>query len=420
MTVGLLCALVALSTTCVAPPPRSAPKEERPAAGVEPAAGQVALEDGRHVPVRLELQDAVYSFFVLAGPRLAAWAEHEGALLDVERAALVREGLPPVYLSNVRGLSALPPGRHNGWLFSESLDLWVPLDDEAVAEHEESTLDEVGPGFPWHVLKLELDEDGAGIELDMQVGEAFWRHLAGAEDDERPISLTFQSDKTLLHRPDRRARLERAALHALAETPGLQILLENMHGLKVDPGDFVRARELPRLFEGLRTLHGVPWNLVEDGCGERAMIAGAWLRTQGVKAVKVFVVGELELRGPVRRVEWGFHVAPGVFVDDGRGELQLRILDPALAGTPLSLAAWLSRFAKGAIVIDVLPWFQRNAVEWGGFEREADVHRNLERAWESLDEVIDELRQDQSSRALEELRAQRAQSAGGQRPALSN
>jgi hypothetical protein len=300
--------------------------------------------------------------------------------------------------------------------------LWLPLDPRDDLEVVDLALEELAPGFPWHALKVELDEEGEGIELELQIGEALWRHLAGPDEEGRAISFVFEAGGGLDQAAEKRALLETAALGALAAAPDLEILLENMHGLKVDPGGFVKAKHLAALFEGVRSLEGVPWNLLEDGCGERAMIAGAWLRSQEVRPVKVFVVGELELVNDERSdrtVEWGFHVAPGVFVQDRTGHLELRILDPAIADRPLTVAGWLGRFAKGPVVIDVLPWFQRNAVEWGGFERAEDVSEALEEAWQALEEVVEELRREQSARSLEQLQAERAQVTGGQRPALS-
>ena len=45
---------------------------------------------------------------------------------------------------------------------------------------------------------------------------------------------------------------------------------------------------LTGLVGGKRELFGVPWELIEDGCGERAMIAGSYLARRGVRTVKIW------------------------------------------------------------------------------------------------------------------------------------
>lgn len=418
-SVWVSCALLALAS-CAMPPRATTPErplEER--AGVTPARGLVALDDGERVPVRFRVGDAVYAFFVVPGPRLSAWAAREGAKLDVNNGAIVRAGQRPIFLANARELSRLMSGPQNAWLFSEQLDLWAPLDGSVVREPiptEDVALLE--PGLPWHAIHLELDAEEEGIDIDVNVGGAYWRYLMGEEDDGLPMHFRFEARPELKVRSPRLERIRDATLLALNELPAGEVLLENMHGLSLDPGRSLKPDDAAALFDDVARLKDVPWHIVEDGCGERAMIASAHLAKKGVRSVKIFVVGDLVLPGETQSVEWSFHVAPAVFVEGDSG-VEVVVFDPALARRPLPLIEWLARFVEGPIVVDVLPWFQRNAVEWGGFEREADVQKTLARAREGLDEVIAEWHQEQAAKALAEAFAERAQSSGGQRPSLS-
>ncbi len=419
-TLWLGAALLALSACAV--PPRSLtperPLEER--AGQNPARGLVALTGEDAIPVRFRVGDAVYAFFVFPGPRLAAWAKDTGAKLDVGNGAIVRPGAAPVLLANARDLNRRMTGPQNAWAFSEQLDLWAPLDGGATLEHmTDEEVAELEPGLPWHAVRLELDEQGEGIDIDVEVGGAYWRYVMNQPDDDGPVRFSFEAKPQLLRRSAKLDRVRDATLLALDELPAGTVLLENMHGLSVDPGPLLSPAAAQRLFDEVKHLEGVPWEVTDDGCGERAMIAAAHMAERGVRSVKVFVVGDLVLPGDDRNVEWSFHVAPAVFVSGGDG-VEVVVLDPAISRAPLPLGDWLARFVSGPVVVDVLPWFQRNAVEWGGFEREADAADNVARAREALVEVVAEWHHEKAQRALEDAAAERAQASGGQRPALAH
>lgn len=414
-------AALMLLGACAMPPRSTTPErplEER--AGLRPARGLVPLEDGRFIPVRFRVADAVYSFFVVAGPRLAAWAAAEGAQLDVDNGTIVRPTSPPIVLANARDLSRRMSGPQNAWVFSAFLDLWAPLEGASEVERlGEEDIRELEPGLPWHTLRLELDEAGEGIDIDVDVGGAYWRYLLNEADETGPVRFGFEARPDLLVRSPKLERIRDATLLALNELPAGDVLLENMQGLTIDPGPLLRLREAEALFDEVVLLEDVPWQVIDDGCGERAMIAAAHMASRGIRPVKIFVVGDLVLPGDERSVEWSFHVAPAVFVERQR-RLEVLVFDPALAGQPLPLSRWLGRFVNGPIVVDVLPWFQRNAIEWGGFEREEDADDNVIRAREALLEVVAEWRQQKAARALEDAAAEPAQRSGGQRPALSN
>lgn len=410
----------ALFSACTISPKASAPErplEER--GGLTPARGLVSLDDARAIPVRFRVADAVYAFFVFPGPRLAAWAKRVGAKLDVENGAIVRPGLPPVPLANARDLARRMSGPQNAWLFSTELDLWVPLggiqERELIRDEDVAVL---APGLPWYAVRLELDEEETGIDIDVDVGGAYWRYVMREPDDHGPVRLTFDAPTNRFTRSSRLERVREATLASLSSLPVREVLLENLHGLSLEPGRLLSRREARALFDEVQRLEGVPWEVVSDGCGERAMIAAAYLTSRGVRPVKVFAVGDLRLDLEPVPIEWSFHVAPAVFVEH-EGVIEVLIFDPAVERRPLLLTEWLGRFVKGPVVIDVVPWFQRNAIEWGGFEREADAADKVVRAREALEEVVAEWHQEKAARALEEAAAERAQISGGQRPALS-
>lgn len=418
-TTSVVLAFLAISACTLSPKPSAPerPLEER--GGLVPARGIVPLDDERPIPVRVRVGDAVYGFFVFVGPRLAAWAAREGAKLDVENGTIVRPGHPPLPLANARDFARRMSGPQNAWLFSTELDLWVPLDGSGEKEiiHDED-VPSIEPGLPWHALRLELDAEEEGIELDVNVGGAYWRYVMNDPDEHGPVRFTFDPPTNRFTRSTRLERVREATLEALRSIPVREVLLENMHGLTIEPGPLLSRGEARAYFEEVLTIEGMPWEVIDDGCGERAMIVSAHLASRGVHSVKVFVVGELSLSREPNPVEWSFHVAPAVFVEH-RGQVEMVVYDPAVKRRPLLLREWLGMFVKGPVVVDVVPWYQRNAIEWGGFEREADADENVARAREALEEVVAEWHQVKAARALEEAAAERAQVSGGPRPALS-
>ncbi|MFZ9887287.1 MAG: hypothetical protein ACO3JL_07275, partial [Myxococcota bacterium] len=201
------------------PQPTEHHLEER--AGMPAARGLVPLTADKPVPVRLHISDAIYAFYVLPGPRLAAWASQNGAQLDVERGAIVRPGAPPIVLANARDLARLLPGPQNAWLFSASLDTWVPLNADLVSPTPipRESIADLEPGLPWHTLRLELDEDGAGVLVDVNVGGAYWRYLTNDLDSTGPVRFLFDASPSAIGSDDRRARMREAVLRTLAALP---------------------------------------------------------------------------------------------------------------------------------------------------------------------------------------------------------
>src|SRR5690606_16079240 len=106
----------------------------------------------------------------------------------------VRPGAPAIPLANARDLSRRMSGPQNAWAFSEELDLWAPLEGGTSVEHiADEDVAELEPGLPWHAVRLELDEEGEGIDIDVDVGGAYWRYVMNEPDEDGPVRFTFSA-----------------------------------------------------------------------------------------------------------------------------------------------------------------------------------------------------------------------------------
>lgn len=81
-----------------------------------------------------------------------------------------------------------------------------------------------------------------------------------------------------------------------------------------------------------------------DGCYARAQQTAYKLEQRGILVGKIMAKGSFKIfTNRVKRgsVEWRFHVAPVIVIDDGQ-ERSLWVLDPSLFAEPVPITAWLS------------------------------------------------------------------------------
>ncbi|MCB0368420.1 MAG: hypothetical protein KDD45_03025 [Bdellovibrionales bacterium] len=138
--------------------------------------------------------------------------------------------------------------------------------------------------------------------------------------------------------------------------------LEN--GFQRSPNDpktvsisIINKEEANKLFKELSAHKEIPFRYPIDGCYARAHAMAQIAEKENITTGKVFIVGYLRVKTDSTNyplVEWGWHVAPIVVVEDGKQDqvgpqrehnvqyknYKIMVLDPSLANKPLSIAEW--------------------------------------------------------------------------------
>jgi len=84
----------------------------------------------------------------------------------------------------------------------------------------------------------------------------------------------------------------------------------------------------------------IPWNYTLDGCYARAHIMARSFEAEGVHVDKAWLRGSLRIPGQPEGMNWGYHVAPLVYVEKENGEIQEMIIDPSISQEPLTPKEW--------------------------------------------------------------------------------
>lgn len=88
----------------------------------------------------------------------------------------------------------------------------------------------------------------------------------------------------------------------------------------------------------------IPFGYPDDGCWGRAHEMYRLMAIQGVTCNKVWIYGNLRaatINNPRCEVRWGWHVAPTLLVNTGRG-METYVIDPSLFAGPVTWATWAS------------------------------------------------------------------------------
>jgi hypothetical protein len=112
----------------------------------------------------------------------------------------------------------------------------------------------------------------------------------------------------------------------------------------------------------------VPFEYKIDGCYARALYMSLELAARGIETNSLFAFATVD-EAPlvVGDIEWGYHVAPLLFVPTDDGSVLGHILDPAISDSPLTVDDWV-----GAMGHTVAPQFVEDA-----HGREIDVSPEL-------------------------------------------
>jgi glutaminase-like protein len=126
-------------------------------------------------------------------------------------------------------------------------------------------------------------------------------------------------------------------------------------------GEALDAAEVSQLFVYIRddarftfngANHPIPYHFPKDGCFARAEVMKNLFKGLGYTCDKEFVISRGGLRvktpyggdqlgyGERLQVDWWYHVAPVLYQKAGGGKPTPWVIDPSVATTPLTPAAW--------------------------------------------------------------------------------
>ncbi len=118
------------------------------------------------------------------------------------------------------------------------------------------------------------------------------------------------------------------------------------------PSGALTMTQAQALFDRLAAHGEIPFDYPPDCCYARAMEMGDLMAAEGVESRRVWTYGNLvptkpdgsQVRFPPTPtgtpVEWGYHVAPTVQVQQADGSVQPMVMDPSLTSGPVSVDEW--------------------------------------------------------------------------------
>lgn len=130
----------------------------------------------------------------------------------------------------------------------------------------------------------------------------------------------------------------------------------------------ISLKKANELFKKAAARKDIAWKYKYDGCYARAHLMARMFEAEGVRTDKVWIKGDLYV--PETDIRWNFHVAPIVYVDDGKGGNKKMVIDPSLFDKPVTVEEWDQRMSKNTVkgsVVTAFP-FPENAA---AFERSA-------------------------------------------------
>lgn len=120
-------------------------------------------------------------------------------------------------------------------------------------------------------------------------------------------------------------------------------------------GRLATNAELAVMIESLKEESGIPYGYIKDGCYARAHLMDESFRQHGINYSKMFCRGDLSAKNEHMHARWWYHVAPLVFVDDGEGNPEAKIIDPGFSDQPMDPSAWVKAMNQGpGVEIDLV------------------------------------------------------------------
>ena len=118
--------------------------------------------------------------------------------------------------------------------------------------------------------------------------------------------------------------------------------VEDINGDQIEISLITKQKAID-LFNEMASQKHIPFSYPQDGCYARAHEMSRLLAKQGIITTKVFIEGDLRVdtkNSPSGYVEWWYHVAPIVKVQDGSKE-ELYVFDPSIFDRPVPLREWV-------------------------------------------------------------------------------
>ena len=128
-------------------------------------------------------------------------------------------------------------------------------------------------------------------------------------------------------------------------------------------GQTISLNKANQLFKKASKMKNIAWKYKQDGCYARAHLMARRFEAEGVRVDKVWIKGELYVAGSDPLIEWKFHVAPVVYVNDGKNGVKKMVIDPSLFSRPVTVEEWdkkISKKTKRGSVVTAFP-FPENA-----------------------------------------------------------
>lgn len=120
-------------------------------------------------------------------------------------------------------------------------------------------------------------------------------------------------------------------------------------------GRLATNQELTAMIESFKDESRIPFGYITDGCYARAHLMDESFRQHGINFAKMFVRGDLAAANEHMEARWWYHVAPLVFVDDGQGNPEAKIIDPGFSKTPMDPSEWVKAMNQGpSIKVDLV------------------------------------------------------------------
>lgn len=123
----------------------------------------------------------------------------------------------------------------------------------------------------------------------------------------------------------------------------LELLKKDIHPDK-KVTQTIKLDRATELFNKAKNMKDIAWNYKVDGCYARAHLMARRFEAEGVRVDKVWISGDLSV--PEENINWNFHVAPIVYVEDEKGKIIKMVIDPSLFNKPVTVDEWDKKIAK--------------------------------------------------------------------------
>lgn len=105
----------------------------------------------------------------------------------------------------------------------------------------------------------------------------------------------------------------------------------------------ISMKQAQKLHDKARARDDIAWDYTYDGCYARAHLMARMFEDEDIHVDKAWLRGRLQIPGEADGKNWGYHVAPLVYVEDANGKVQEMIIDPSISEKPLTPDEWAGK-----------------------------------------------------------------------------